>query len=79
MLSHLLTEDNLWQARATVKCQEVLVVMDALNRPLVQVGTRLKVRLTASATATQVIKAKHSILLACDVITTNGVKKNGGP
>ncbi len=67
MLSHLLTEDNLWQPRATVKCQEALVGMDVVSRPLVQVGIRAKVRVTASATATQAIKANYIILLAMSV------------
>lgn len=62
MLSHLRMEDNLCLIKATVKCQEVLVDMDAVSRLRVQDGTRVMARVTASAMATA-IKAKHSILL----------------
>lgn len=65
MLSHLPTEDNLCQLRVTVKCQEALVGMDVVNQGLIQVGIRVKDRVTASATATRAIKVNYNILLAC--------------
>jgi hypothetical protein len=77
MLNHHPTEDNLCPIRVTVKCQQVLVVMDVVNLLPERDGTRPKARLTVSAMATQAIKAKNCILPVMLKINTDAT--DGGP